>query len=74
MTLSLSDARFLRRLDGKLYLGEGCDLYLEDGTLRSVEAGEQKAFVWEDGVFRPCQVLAEETGCEEAPLLTARNG
>ena len=30
VTLNLSDARFLRRLDGKLYLGEGCDLYLED--------------------------------------------
>lgn len=74
VTLNLSDARFLRRLDGKLYLGEGCDLYLEDGTLRSVEAGEQKAFVWENGAFQPCSVQAEETGCEEAPRLTAETG
>ena len=74
VTLNLSDARFLRRLDGKLYLGEGCDLYLEDGTLRSVEAGEQKAFVWENGAFQPCSVQAEETGCEEAPRLTAEQG
>ena len=64
----------MRRLDGKLYLGEGCDLYLEDGTLRSVEAGEQKAFVWENGAFQPCSVQAEETGCEEAPRLTAETG
>lgn len=74
VTLNLSDARFLRRLDGKLYLGEGCDLYLEDGTLRSVEAGEQKAFIWENGAFQPCPVQAEETGCEEAPRLTAETG
>ena len=74
VTLNLSDARFLRRLDGKLYLGEGCDLYLEDETLRSVEAGEQKAFVWENGAFPPCSVQAEETGCEEAPRLTAETG
>ena len=74
VTLNLSDARFLRRLDGKLYLGEGCDLYLEDGALRSVEAGEQKAFVWENGAFQPCSVQAEETGCEEAPRLTAETG
>lgn len=64
----------MRRLDGKLYLGEGCDLYLEDGTLRSVEAGEQKAFVWENGAFQSCSVQAEETGCEEAPRLTAETG
>ena len=31
-------------------------------TLRSVEAGEQKAFVWENGAFPPCSVQAEETG------------
>ena len=60
VTLRLSDARFLRRLEGRLYLGEGCDLYMEDGVLRSVEAGEQKAFIWEDGAFQPCQVSSEE--------------
>ena len=69
VTLSLSDARFLRCLDGKLYLGEGCDLYLEDGALRSVEAGEQKAFVWEERAFRSRQVRAEEAGGEEIPVL-----
>ena len=65
---------FFRRLDGKIYLGEGCDLYMEDGQLWSVEAGEQKTFVWENGVFQPCPVQAKETGCEEAPLLIAENG
>ena len=74
VTLSLSDARFFRRLDGKIYLGEGCDLYMEDGQLWSVEAGEQKTFVWENGVFQPCPVQAKETGCEEAPLLIAETG
>ena len=33
---------------------------MEDGVLRSVEAGEQKAFIWEDGAFQPCQVSSEE--------------
>lgn len=40
VTLKWDQARYLRRLDGVLYLGEGCDLYAGDGSIWSVEDGE----------------------------------
>lgn len=39
VTLTLEQARFLRRLDGALYIGESCDLYSCDGRVRCVQDG-----------------------------------
>lgn len=46
VTLTWEQALYLRRLDGKLYLGEGCDLYMADGTLRAVQDGEYRYWMW----------------------------
>ena len=62
VSLSVSDARFFRRLGGKIYLGEGCDLYMEDGQLWSVEAGEKKTFVWENGGISALSGAGERNG------------
>lgn len=33
VTLSWEEARFLRKLDGEVYIGDACDLYLSDGEV-----------------------------------------
>lgn len=39
VTLPWERAVFLRRLDGELFVGEGCNLYALDGELRAIEDG-----------------------------------
>lgn len=47
VTLPWAEAAFLRKLDGRVYLGEGCNLYLDpvDG-LRAIEDGSFAYRVW----------------------------
>ncbi len=52
VTLSWEKAAYLRKLDGKIYLGEGCDLYKTDGEIRAVQDGNFSYLVWkEEGKF-----------------------
>ncbi len=37
ITLSFDEARFARKLDNKLYIGNGCDLYFDGADILSVE-------------------------------------
>ena len=53
VTLPMEQARYLRRLEGKLYLGAGCDLYLCGGQLKAVQEGDFEAFRWETDEFLP---------------------
>ncbi len=53
VTLPLALAEYLRRLDGALYLGDGCDLYALDGEICAAADGD---FAWwryrdADGAF-----------------------
>lgn len=51
VTLTWDQARYLRRLDGALYLGEGCDLYMTNGQLRSVADGAFQYKYWNGASF-----------------------
>lgn len=40
ITLSMEQAKHLRRLDGYIYIGDGCDLYMCEDELLAVQDGE----------------------------------
>lgn len=46
VTLDYDKARFVRRLNGVLYIGGGCDLYTLDGSVYSAEDGEYECEKW----------------------------
>lgn len=78
VTLTWEEALYLRKLDGVLYLGQGCDLYKKDDKVLSVEDGEFVYFVWNQGEFKPytiSQAKKELTvhidEVEEAPFTPA---
>lgn len=48
VTLPWEKAVYLRKLDGKIYLGEGCDLYETDGEIRAVQDGDYSYFAWKE--------------------------
>lgn len=56
ITLPLSRAVFLRKLDGQVYLGENCDLYSRDGQILAARPGSYSYRVWQDGRFVPHRV------------------
>ena len=56
VTLTWEQAKYLRRLDGELYLGEGCDLYLKDGAVLAVEDGVFDGWHFNGTEFEPIQV------------------
>lgn len=51
ITLTWDQARYLRRLEGKLYIGQGCDLYLSKGRICSAQDGEYQYFCWNGQIF-----------------------
>lgn len=46
VTLPWERAKFLRRLDGELLVGEGCNLYALDGELHAIEDGAFACHRW----------------------------
>lgn len=65
VTLTWEEARYLRKLDdGKIYLGDGCDVYWFEQQLRCIQEGIYTCFCWEDGSF------TEKTVGKEKPALT----
>lgn len=53
VTLPLGQALWLRRLGQRIVLGQGCDLYEEDGTIRAVQPGSFRYLLWQDDHFVP---------------------
>lgn len=51
VTLTWEQAKYLRKLDGEVYLGEGCDLYKADHNICSVEAGGCQYYFWNGTCF-----------------------
>lgn len=51
VTLTWDEARYLRRLDGELYIGDGCDLYKSGDTIHSVQDGDYRYWVWNGEKF-----------------------
>lgn len=59
VTISLEQALFLRKLDGKVVLGEGCDLYRQGGEILSVQPGSFGYGVWQQDHFESKTVKKE---------------
>lgn len=56
VTLSWEQAKHLRRLEGKLYVGVDCNLYILEKELRTIEEGDHAYYQWEDTAFI-CQTI-----------------
>ena len=56
VTLTWAQAQLLRRLDGRLYVGDGCNLYMLSGRLHAIEEGDFSGWMYESGAFRPLHV------------------
>ena len=56
VTLSFDQARFLRRLNGEIVLGDGCNLYAPGGEIAAIEDGSLSYFRYADGCFVPMHV------------------
>ncbi len=51
VTLTPAQARYLRRLGGEVLLGDGCDLYLDEGRIQAIEDGNFAYYRFAGGRF-----------------------
>lgn len=52
VTLTWEEAKYLRKLEeGKVYLGEGCDIYWYEGKVQTIQDGLWSYYSWEDDKF-----------------------
>ena len=51
ITLPFNEAEKLRRLEGKLYIGTDCNLYMEYGKVKAAENGSYSYFEWNGTEF-----------------------
>lgn len=68
VVLSWDEARFTRKFGEDVYIGEKCDLYVQDGEIRCVGGGSFTYYKWDDRRFRKHTVEAEREP-EQARLL-----
>lgn len=61
VTLTWDQARYLRRLDGELVVGDGCDLYQSDGEIRSAAEGDFLYSHWNGEGFDPKSIQQSYT-------------
>lgn len=64
VTLPFSEAEKLRRLDGELYIGNNCDLYIEDGEIKSAQDGDFSYKKWNGRDFDEYKVSVDFTPFE----------
>lgn len=75
VTVPFENAKYMRKLNGTVYIGGGCNLYEENGQIRSVEDGEYICQKWNGSEFETLKIgrLAKQsnveiTGVENAPF------
>jgi len=75
ITLTWDEARYARMLSGKLYIGDGCNIYEYDGEIRAIEEGSYSYKVWNGNGFTEVKVDKETnlvkvsfTDMEKAPF------
>lgn len=52
VTLTLEQSKYLRRLEGEIYIGDHCDLYSLAGEVKSVREGDYRYWIWEGKCFK----------------------
>lgn len=75
VTVPFENAKYMRKLNGTVYIGGGCNLYEENGQIHSVEDGEYICQKWNGSEFETLtigqsakQSNVEITGVENAPF------
>lgn len=75
VTVSFENAKYMRKLNGTVYIGGGCNLYEENGQIHSVEDGEYICQEWNGSEFETLKIgqsakqsNVEITGVENAPF------
>ncbi len=75
VTVPFENAKYMRKLNGTVYIGGGCNLYEENGQIYSVEDGEYICQKWNGSEFETLTIVqsakqsnVEITGVENAPL------
>ncbi|MDR4002952.1 MAG: beta-galactosidase [Clostridia bacterium] len=75
VTVPFENAKYMRKLNGTVYIGGGCNLYEENGQIHSVEDGEYICQKWNGSEFETVKIgqsakqsNAEITGVENAPF------
>ena len=75
VTVSFENAKYMRKLNGTVYICGGCNLYEENGQIYSVEDGEYICQKWNGSEFETLTIVqsakqsnVEITGVENAPF------
>lgn len=75
VTVPFENAKYMRKLNGTVYIGGGCNLYEENGQIYSVEDGEYICQKWNGSEFETLTIVqsakqsnVEITGVENAPF------
>lgn len=75
VTVPFENAKYMRKLNGTVYIGGGCNLYEENGQIHSVEDGEYICQKWNGSEFETVKIIqsakqsnVEITGVENAPF------
>ncbi len=61
VVLTAEQATYARKLSGKLYIGDDCDLYEMDGQLTTVAGGDFSYHLWSGTAFEPHSLQAAFT-------------
>lgn len=66
VTVPFENAKYMRKLNGTVYIGGGCNLYEENGQIRSVEDGEYICQKWNGSEFETLTIvqLAKQSNVE----------
>lgn len=75
VTVPFENAKYMRKLNGTVYICGGCNLYEENGQIHSVEDGEYICQKWNGSEFETLKIVqsakqsnVEITGVENAPF------
>lgn len=75
VAVPFENAKYMRKLNGTVYIGGGCNLYEENGQIHSVEDGEYICQKWNGSEFETLKIgqsakqsNVEITGVENAPF------
>lgn len=58
------DARYMRKIDGRLLIGEGVDLYIDGDEVKAIEPGAYTYYEWNNGSFEKHFVDGEFTNAK----------
>lgn len=66
VTVPFENAKYMRKLNGTVYIGGGCNLYEENGQIHSVEDGEYICQKWNGSEFETLTIvqLAKQSNVE----------